>query len=419
LRATIEWSFELLLPEEQQLFARLSVFAGGCTLEAAEEVADADLDTLQSLVEKSLLRFTNSRYWMLETIREYAGELVEDGRTERRYVNYFAALASGLAGSHGSVAADSVRMERLDVESPNLRDVLQRLLDQLDSARALDIAAAMAPFWLARGRFHEGLMWVEGVLALDGADEAALRGRVLSAAADLSWSLGDLGRARAYATESLALAERVGEPRATAQALHDLAEVVTEELDFARAKELYEEAIRKAREVDYPAPGSIANLALIAFAERDYAGCRELLLQAIGIFRERSNQLGYATSLLGLACASLYCGDVGEARLSLRESIGISAALRYDVLTASCLRASAAVLVRTDRPREAASLLGASEKLLEDMHAPLEVTEHAMHDETQALIRAALDDRERAAAWRSGRELTLDEAVSLALGSLD
>jgi predicted ATPase len=72
LRATIEWSYDLLSPEEQQLFARLSVFAGGCTLEAAEEVCDADLDTLQSLVEKSLLRFTNERYWMLETIREYA-----------------------------------------------------------------------------------------------------------------------------------------------------------------------------------------------------------------------------------------------------------------------------------------------------------------------------------------------------------
>ena len=73
LRATIEWSNELLTPEELQLFARLSVFAG-CTLEAVEEVADADLDTLQSLVEKSLVRFTDGRYWMLETIREYASE---------------------------------------------------------------------------------------------------------------------------------------------------------------------------------------------------------------------------------------------------------------------------------------------------------------------------------------------------------
>ena len=77
LRATIEWSYELLDEAEQQLFARLSVFAGGCTLQAAEEVADVDLDTLQSLVDKSLLRFTDGRYWMLETIREYAAERLE------------------------------------------------------------------------------------------------------------------------------------------------------------------------------------------------------------------------------------------------------------------------------------------------------------------------------------------------------
>ena len=97
LRATIEWSYELLTPEEQQLFARLSVFAGGCTLEAAEEVCDADLDTLQSLVEKSLLRFSNERYWMLETIREYAasrvGEEVEAGSAYPRHARFYKALA--------------------------------------------------------------------------------------------------------------------------------------------------------------------------------------------------------------------------------------------------------------------------------------------------------------------------------------
>ena len=102
LRATIEWSYDLLSAEEQQLFARLSVFAGGCTLEAAEEVSDADLDTLQSLVEKSLLRFTNERYWMLETIREYAGE-----RLERRRE-----ATSSTAAARGVVARARRRKER-------------------------------------------------------------------------------------------------------------------------------------------------------------------------------------------------------------------------------------------------------------------------------------------------------------------
>jgi tetratricopeptide (TPR) repeat protein len=182
---------------------------------------------------------------------------------------------------------------------------------------------------------------------------------------------------------------------------------------------LYEEGIRRAREVDYPAPGSIGNLALIAFAEGDYERARELTLQATAIFRERNNQLAYAICRRNLACAALYCGDVDEARSSLREAIDICAALRYEAVFESCLRAGAAILARTNRPREAAALLGASERLLDEMRAPIEATDQQMQDETQALIRAVLDDRGTAVAWSSGKELTLDEAVSLALASLD
>ncbi len=419
LRATIEWSYELLSPEEQELFARLSVFAGGCSLVAAEEVCDADLDTLQSLGEKSLLRFTNGRYWMLETIREYAGARHEGVATQRRYTDHFVGLVSRLGDDHASMTADAAFMERLDVETANIRAVLQWLLDQRDGERALKVVAALAAYWLARGHYHEGLRWVEGALALERADDAALRSRALSGATDLSWAVGDLVRARAYATESLEFAERNGEPRAIAQALHDLAEVVTEEQDFERAKELYAEAIRRAREVGYPAPGSLLNVALIAFAEGDYERSRELTLRAIGIFRERNNQLGCATGLLNFACVALYCGDIEEARTSLRESIGICASLRYDALSASCLLACAAILAHTNRPAEAASVLGASEMRLEEMGSRREATEEQMYDETHALIRAALDDREAAVAWEAGRELKLDQALTLALACLD
>ena len=419
LRGTIEWSYELLSPEEQQLFARLSVFAGGCTLEAAEEVARADVDTLQSLVEKSLLRVSSERYWMLETIREYAGERLEEVDTKRRYVDHFVGLVSRLAGDHASITADAAVMERLDVETANLRAVLRRLLEQRNGEQALDVAAALAPYWLARGHFTEGLMWIEGAIALDRARDDAVRGRALSEAADLSWSVGDLERARRYATESLAFAESLGQPRAIAQALHDLAEVVTEEGDIARAKTLYEEAIRRAGEVDYPAPGSLINLGEIAFLERDYELSRELTLLAMAIFRERNNQLGCATGLLNLACVALYSGDVDEARSSLRESIGICAALRYGALSTSCLQACAAILAHTKRPREAASLLGASERLLEEMGSRPEATERQMNGETQVLIRVELDDRDIAVAWQAGREMALDQALPLALACLD
>ncbi|MBA2643687.1 MAG: adenylate/guanylate cyclase domain-containing protein [Actinobacteria bacterium] len=239
LRATIEWSYYLLSPAEQQLFARLSVFAGGCTLEAAEEVADADLDTMQSLVEKSLLRFTpsdtGSRYWMLETIREYAGEVLDELETEKRFADHFSAVVTQVASDHGSLTSDAAAVDRLDVEGPNIREVLRGLVERREDRQALELAASLSPYWLARGHFHEGLSWMEAALALDCADEV-LRGRALSAAADLSWIVGDLERARSYAAENLALAERIGEPRAIGQALHDLAEVVTEERDFELAE---------------------------------------------------------------------------------------------------------------------------------------------------------------------------------------
>ncbi|MBA2643686.1 MAG: hypothetical protein H0U82_12280 [Actinobacteria bacterium] len=137
------------------------------------------------------------------------------------------------------------------------------------------------------------------------------------------------------------------------------------------------------------------------------------------VFRDWNNPLGHAAGLLSLACAALYCDDVAEARSSLRESIRICAELRYGTLSAACLRACAAILARTNEPRDAACFLGASQKLLEEMRSPLEVTEQRMHEETQALIRAALDDEEIAAAWDAGRVLSVDEALSRALSYLD
>ena len=423
VRATIQWSYELLSPEEQELFARLSVFAGGCTLEAAEQVAGADLDTLQSLVEKSLLRFTSSesggRYWMLETIKGFAAERTDDRATQDQYVRYFIALVSRLPDDHAHVTADAAVMEQLDVETANLRAVLGRLLEQRDGRRSLAAAAALAPYWLARGQLQEGLRWVEGALALDPAEDSQLRARALSYATDLYWSVGDLARARAYATESLQHAETIGDQHAIGQALHDLAEVVTEERDFERAKELYEEAIRRAGEVGYPAPGSVGNLALIAFAQGDYERSRALTLRAMGIFHERNNQLGYATALVNLACVAIYCDDLPEARARLRESIDMCITLRYDALSASATHACAALLARTDRPRDAALFLGAVDRMLEDMGSMLEVTEQQMQDDTEASIRLRLQDREIAVARQKGRELALDQALSLALASLD
>ena len=168
LRATIEWSYDLLTEEEKRLFAALSVFAGGCTLEAAESVCDADLDALQSLVDKSLLRHTDERFWMLETIREFALERLEDsGGAEdlrRRYTAYFLELGE-LAKPELRDWSSSVWFDRLEAEHDNIRAVLGDALEHGRADVALRLGAAAFEFWLARGYWSEGRRWLEPALA--------------------------------------------------------------------------------------------------------------------------------------------------------------------------------------------------------------------------------------------------------------
>ena len=157
LRATIEWSYDLLGEEEQRLFARLSVFSGGCTLEAAEDVCDADLDTLQSLVDKSLVRFTNGRYGMLETIREFAADALaaspDAEKLGRRHAERYLRLALEAEPElHGP--AQALWLDRLSEEHDNLRAALDWSLTA-DPEVGLRIAVSLVRYWAVRGYVPE------------------------------------------------------------------------------------------------------------------------------------------------------------------------------------------------------------------------------------------------------------------------
>jgi hypothetical protein len=176
LRATIAWSYDLLSEEEQRVLRALSVFAGGCTLEAADEVAEADLDTMQSLVEKSLLRFTDERYWVLETIREFASEQLsmssaaEEAR--RRHALYFTVMAE-TADEQWLDDGHDEWLDRLEMERQNLRAAVEwaREVERPDIALRLTVGASR--FWMVRGPVPEGLRWLED--ARHAATEAPLR----------------------------------------------------------------------------------------------------------------------------------------------------------------------------------------------------------------------------------------------------
>ena len=225
LQATIDWSHDLLTRDEQRLFARLAVFVGGCTLEAAEEVADADLDTLQSLVEKNLLRHSGERFWMLETIREYALEQLraygEEARAQERHGSYYCRFA------------ESARLEVID--GVDHLDWLPRLQAEHDNFRAalvwahatgqnqleVRLVLALASFWVLRGHWVEGRQWVSRAL-VSSALTSDQRAAALSAAAAFASKQGDSTAAIAYAEEQLALARETGDGHQTSVALNRL-----------------------------------------------------------------------------------------------------------------------------------------------------------------------------------------------------
>jgi predicted ATPase len=417
LRATIEWSYDLLSEEEKTLFARLSVFAGGCTLEAAEQVADADLDTLQSLVDKSLLRHTDERFWMLETIREFAVERLEDsGQADdlrRRHAEHFLALADEayphLRGSPGDW------LDRLEREHDNLRAALDRLEVSGETQPALRLAGALHRFWYNRGYLAEGGRRLESALRADERPTAA-RARALNGAAVMA--ISDLATARLRAEEALALYRTLGDVWGATYSVYMLGVVATEESDWARAQPLFEESLRAFRELGDEHYILLATDALawtyreLGDLERSRALHEDVLHRA----RAQSNEVVAALQLDQLAKFALDEGKVQDALAMLKESLRIYRDLgRRGGITESLCRFADA-LASAGRAGTAARLLSRAEALRDEIGGvPSWVAE--MNEETLTIIHRELDEAAFAEAWEQGRALTVDEAVALALGS--
>ena len=194
LRATIEWSYELLSDPERQLFARLAVFAGGCTYEAAEVVVGADVDGLQSLVDKSLVRRTGGRFWMLETIGELAREcLGASGEAEaigRRHADYFLDLAEQAEPALKGADQPSW-LQRLEDDHDNLRRGLDRLFDHGENELAARLAGALWLFWYMHGHVSEARRWLRRALDACPDQPSESRAKVLDGAGYLAVEQGD------------------------------------------------------------------------------------------------------------------------------------------------------------------------------------------------------------------------------------
>jgi tetratricopeptide (TPR) repeat protein len=245
LRATIEWSYALLNSAEQSAFARLAVFAGGCTLEAAEQVCETSLETLESLVDKSLLKLDGEHFTMLETIHEYAVErLLESGEDEvinRRLLDQLYHAAGRFADERelGHIGP----LAELERELDNIRAAMRAGLEWPNDPHALRLVAALRLYWTASGRYAEGLRWTAEALERAGRVSGSTRAEGLRAAAQLASLSAEAEEACAYGEEALALYRVSGDDQGLGSVLRWLANAYSQTPDTVRSRELHAESI--------------------------------------------------------------------------------------------------------------------------------------------------------------------------------
>jgi predicted ATPase/DNA-binding SARP family transcriptional activator len=414
LRAAIDWSYELLPEDEQQLLARLSVFAGGCTLEAAEEVAGAEPSALESIVAKSLLRHTDDRFWMLETIREYALERLEASgeRMRERHAAFFLKLAEA-AAPHLKTSCQDEWFERLAAEYANLRAALLWLAESGDGTSLVRLATSLATFWRARGHVREGREWLERAVET-GAGTPSQRLRALEDLGQFVRLGGDLPRFRALTDELLVLGRELGDAQAIASGVMRLAFLSGEEGRFEDARRLYAEsalwfeAASDARGLNV----SLWNLGVLEFRAGRFADAAQHTRRALEFHRSQGDTLGVGMLLANLACELERLGRADEALAAIEEGLEICATRSGVELLVTFVEALAGLLRK--RPAESARFLGAVEGLCELSGLTLNPVEARMHEAILADLREELSAPELEAARSAGSALDFDEALDLA-----
>jgi predicted ATPase/class 3 adenylate cyclase len=324
LRATIEWSFDLLAPEERELATRFAVFAGGATLEAVEDVCDADLETLASLVDKSLLRHELDRFWMLETIREYGtdqlGDAARENLIERHgaFFDRFATYAEEeLRGRDGARWLGFVEQEL-----PNLRAAMGRALERGFSVRALTIATRVGRYWESRSAATEGRRWVEQALAAGPVDDDA-RAAACFVAGHLALFQGDMAAADDSFAEAASAAQRARETFLEAVSCAYLTWVARERGNRATGDGSLERSRKLLAKLADPWERSEVLLAL-SCALLDDPAARAITEEVVALKREAGDVIATSDSLSNIGWDALVRGDVGRATVHLEEALAIA-----------------------------------------------------------------------------------------------
>jgi predicted ATPase len=418
LRATIEWSHDLLDESEGTLFRRIGVFDGGCTLEAAEDVAGADLDTLQSLVEKSLVRRTDDRFWMLETIREFALERLDSSddvhTTRERHLAWLVSFVCDIE-PRVRTAEQEHWLDQLEPERANIRAALDYARSSGAGADELRIAVALRDFWNFRGPIAEAQRWLEEAAAGAGEELAELRAEALHAASYHAFKGGDFVRARELGMEVFDLARTRGDRRLEIWALTSLGGASEGERDFAQARQHFDGALALARELGEPRPTAVSllNRGDLALLEGDYELAVELSRESLAAAEPIGDVHVTATGLANLTLAQLQLRDMAGAESSVRELLQLPGLAKDVDGISNILLLAAAIAERRGAALRAGQLLGASDAAREEIGLALEPVEQELYDATVASLVASFGAQALDAALGEGRQLGLEEAIEL------
>ena len=427
LRATIAWSFDLLDPDEQQLFASLAVFAGGCSFELAEEVCRAEADTLQSLLDKSLVRrratSLGARYWMLETIRDFALEqfqgLPSQSDLQQRHAEAFASLVRR-ADPHLRHGPDQDEWgDRIAEDYDNVRAAVAFGLEHAPQVAAEVIGNLSFFFWF-RGGFAEACRWVDEVLAHSGQLSDSVVGRLHACAASSHVRLGDIVAASRHADAAYAAFVLAGDDQGIADALRERGKAATAAQDDATARTLYLELAAVSERIGDRWSGAIAlnNLGDLALKAGDWATAVELCGRSSEIRGELGDRWGSALALANVAMAKVQLGELDDAAAILRHALRESLAVGMGMVVAMCVDVAVSVASNRRAHHDAALLVGAANSIYEELGSGRDDFEESIFLRDAEESRAALGDAKFTAEVARGAAMSLADAANAALRTL-
>ncbi|MDX6480971.1 MAG: hypothetical protein QOG85_1481 [Gaiellaceae bacterium] len=427
LREAMDWSHDLLSLDEQALLARLSVFSGGFTLPAVAAVclqgdAEGALYLVERLVEASLVvaeeHEDEMRYRLLETVRQYAAERLDEARaadeTQVAHALYYLELAEQCRSDVYQFGTPT--LNRLIPEDANLRASLLHLTAAAPSGAELRLCAALWQYWWLRGEVADGRQRLTAALDRDTDAPIGAKAEALVGASTFALRQGDLGRAAALAEESVELAAQFDE-LALARARIALGNAVGSLGDLQRAERLYEEgaAVFRAGGRTWELSNVLMNMGDLAVNRGDLDSAERIASESLSLCRTLGEDIGVALNLGNLAFIELERGETDRAFARLAEGLEYATAVGFREWIAIMLVGLAAVASARGDDRRAAELLGACERMLGDAGASLDSIEALIHERTRAAVRDRLGEEEFGAALESGRELSAAAAAALAV----